>query len=558
MPASTLTRTQPPRDLPNRVVAVGNGALWRELVALLEEDAPDTAFLRRAFALFCRGAHATEAAFYRQEKDPDTLHRFCSHGSGQFPEDLSEESLTGETLTAYRPVPLPQGVLLLPATAHEPEAECALLAAALQLQELRARVKRQSFRAKYRGVELEALYDVGLAITRTLELTQLTDEILSRAVSLLDARRGALYQLQGENYQLRQAIGGSAAPRVTAQNEDVAALLRTGRSPQPVEAPEPTDPDLASTLLASARFLAAVPIELDDQPWGLLVVGDKEHRHGVGPFSAADHRTLGLFGHHAAIAIANAQLHQQALEKERLERDMELAAEIQRQLLPEVIPDVPEYALGGWNRPARQVGGDYYDIRPLEDDRLLLVLGDVTGKGMPAALLVSTLHSALRLMVPRLALGPEFLRRLNEHLLEISPVNKFITLVLVDLDIAQGRLRYLNAGHNPALLLRRDGSVEELPAGGPPLGLLPDSSYRAAEYAMGVGDLLCLYSDGLTEATTPDDEEFGTERLAQLLDTHRQDTPRAIRATLETTLHRFTAGQPQGDDQTLILLRRDR
>ncbi len=176
MPASTPTRTQPPRDLPNRVAAGGNDALWRELVALLEENAPDTAFLRRAFALFCHGAHATEAAFYRREKDPDTLHRFCFHGSDEFPETLSEEALTEEILIEFRRVPLPRGVLLLPATAHEPEAECALLAAALQLQELRAQVKRQSFRAKYRGVELEALYDVGLAITCLLYTSDAADE----------------------------------------------------------------------------------------------------------------------------------------------------------------------------------------------------------------------------------------------------------------------------------------------------------------------------------------------------------------------------------------------
>jgi sigma-B regulation protein RsbU (phosphoserine phosphatase) len=422
------------------------------------------------------------------------------------------------------------------------------------LERLQAHLKRQSFQAKYRGVELEALYDVGLAITRTLNLEQLTEEILLRAVSLLDARRGALYQLQDEEqYRLRRAVGGQAASQIDAAQPEVVRLLADGRT---------HSEQGAGALLPGADHLAAVSIEIEGGPWGLLVVADKERRHGVGPFSESDHRTLGLFGHQAAIAIENAQLHQQALEKQKLERDMELAAEIQRQLLPKALPLVEGYAVGGWNRPARQVGGDYYDLRLLDDDRLLLVLGDVTGKGMPAALLVSTLHSALRLMVPRRDLGPAFFTRLNEHLLEISPINKFITLVMAELDLKSGRLRSLNAGHNPALLLRRGGAVEEIPSSGPPLGLLEDSHYQVAEHHLAPGDLLCFYSDGLTEATAPatkgkEEEEFGLHRLSLHLEAHRHLPPAEIRYQLDNALARFTGGRPQGDDQTMILVRRE-
>jgi sigma-B regulation protein RsbU (phosphoserine phosphatase) len=542
--------------LPADVNGVPPEAPWRELATLLDENAPEAAFLRRAFTLFCRDATLTAAALYLRNTGTETLRRVCSHGAPRFPDLLAGAPEDDEFRTggiSFRRINFPEGVLLLPAEAREVDSPCALLAAALQLEALRAQLKRQSFQAKYRGVELEALYDVGLAITRTLELSQLADEILLRAVSLLDARRGALYQLEGDTYHLQQAIGGVAARRIAADAPGISTLLDSAASAASLD----TAAVQEDTLLPGARFLAAVAIEIENRRWGLLVVADKEKRHGVGPFTEPDYRTLGLFAHQAAIAIANAQLHQEALEKQRLERDMELAAEIQRQLLPDKIPAIEGYSLGGWNRPARQVGGDYYDVRPLQNGRLLLVLGDVTGKGMPAALLVSTLHSALRLMIPRREVGPEFLHRLNEHLLEISPVNKFITLIMVELDRASGRMRYLNAGHNPALLLRRNGQVEELSAGGPPLGLLPDSHYRVQEIDIDTGDLLCLYSDGLTEATNLEDEEFGEVRLTALLNRHRDEAPAQMQQVLESTLHRFTAGRAQGDDQTLILLRRD-
>ena len=149
-------------------------------------------------------------------------------------------------------------------------------------------------------------------------------------------------------------------------------------------------------------------------------MGDKESRRGVGPFLASDRRTLSLFANQAALALENARLHLQALEKERLEREMHLAAEIQRQILPKGAPVVPGYELIGWYRPARQVGGDYYDLFRREDGRVGLVLGDVSGKGMPAALMVSTLHSALRLLLDQTGFGPLLLERLNRHIVRVE------------------------------------------------------------------------------------------------------------------------------------------
>jgi len=440
-----------------------------------------------------------------------------------------------------------------------------LLLSSLKILRLRQEIKDQQFQVNYRVVELESLYDVGLAVAATLDLEKLSEEILLRAVSLLDARRGALYILEGSRYRLQRTFGGDAAPWYDSGGAEGEEIPETpeGRKLRAFLAGESPAPP--SELLPGARYLLGVPIDIDGSPRGLLAVGDKESRRGVGPFPASDRRTLGLFANQAAIALENARLHLQALEKERLEREMQLAADIQRRILPRGAPEVPGYDLVGWNRPARQIGGDYYDLFQRQDGRVGLVVGDVSGKGMPAALMVSTLHSALHLLLDQVGVGPALLEMLNRHVFESSTSNKFITLLLAELEPASGRLTYLNAGHNPALLLRHCASVgdaadevrvEELGASGLPIGVLSGSRFQARGVTLEPGDLLCIYSDGITEAEAPDDEEFGTARLLALLREHRRSPLPELLEAIQTATGSFSAGLPQGDDQTLVLLRR--
>ncbi|MEO1083035.1 MAG: PP2C family protein-serine/threonine phosphatase, partial [Acidobacteriota bacterium] len=281
-----------------------------------------------------------------------------------------------------------------------------------------------------------------------------------------------------------------------------------------------------------------------------------ESRTGVGPFQVRDRRTLMLFANQAAIALENAKLHKLALDKERLEREMELAAEIQQQLLPKAMPRIPGYEIIGWNRPARQVGGDYFGFQDLGDGCLGITVGDVTGKGMPAALLVSTLHSALRVLLDRMEMGPALIERLNRHICEASSANKFITLLLGTLDTVNSQFDFLNAGHNPGILMRANGDVVELGSSGLPVGLVPSATYGASNLEIGNGDLVCLYSDGITECESNDDEEFGLDRLVDLMrDLFDRPLPEIL-ATIDKTMIEWADGQAQGDDQTVVLLRR--
>ncbi len=530
------------------------GGPWAELAALGRDGGDnDRPFLHRLLELWCAAAGAPAAALYLERAAADRpLDLELAWGEAEFPDQLDRAAVpSGVTL-----VPLGPGLLAVAPAAAAPVSPdltpplaqlLPLLALAARNSQLRRRLKEQSFQVNFRGVELEALYDVGLAVAGTLDLEQLSEEILLRAVSLLDARRGALYLMGTEpehgRYRAARTFGGEAGASFAVDDPELCAFLGGGAA-----AP--------AALLPDARHLLGVAIEIEGSPRGLLAVGDKESRRGVGPFPPGDRRTLALFANQAAIALENARLHRQALEKERLERELDLAAEIQRQILPFALPTVPGFELIGWNRPARQVGGDYYDLRLIGGDRLSLVVGDVSGKGMAAALMVSTLHSALRLLQGRSGLAPVFLEDLNGHILESGAAKKFITLLLAELEPASGRLTYLNAGHNPGLLLRRDGEVVHLRATGLPLGLLPDIRYTAGAAEIRPGDLLCIYTDGITEAENPADEEFGLPRLAACLAEHRERPLCELVAAIDAATSSFAQGLPQRDDQTVVLLRR--
>jgi sigma-B regulation protein RsbU (phosphoserine phosphatase) len=513
-----------------------------ELAALARLEPASRALQERLLGLVDRAAGGAGAALY-VAGERGWKRELASGAVAAFEDLLAEPPGSGHALA------FPGGFVRFGAAVAEggdPELAALVLAlgAIAREQAVRGQLKRQDFEVKARGVQLEALYDVGLAIASTLDFDQLCGEILMRAVSLLDARRGALYVGDGSTMRLRRAFGGSAEPEIDPDSEEGRDLLSGNPGPN-------------CCALPGAAHLLGVPIAADRIAKGILVVGDKESRRGVGPFPESDRRTLELLANQAAIALDNAELHRQALEKERLEHEIVLASEIQKRILPKEVPEIAGFELAGWNRPARHVGGDYFDFLPLPDPlHLGVVVGDVSGKGVSAALLVSTLHSSLRLLAERLGILPELFFRLNRHILDSSSPNRFITLFVAELDPASGELAYLNAGHNPGILLRAGGGAERLGSGGLPLGLMPGGSWRLERIALAPGDLLCLYSDGITEASDPEDEEFGLERLEALLEDGRSLGIEALVERIGEAVERFSAGQPQGDDQTVLLLRR--
>ena len=277
-------------------------------------------------------------------------------------------------------------------------------------------------------------------------------------------------------------------------------------------------------------------------------------RLGTANFDQEDLRVVTALANLAAAKIENARLLEESLEKRRLEEDMRTAAEIQARLLPTCAPTVAGYALFGSTSPCRTVGGDYYDFE-LEGDKLLLALGDVSGKGTGAALLMAVLRAAVRGHWADAELS-DGVRRINRTLCQNIPPNKYVTFFMARLDPASGDLRYVNAGHNPPMLLRAGGAVETLDEGGMVLGMFDSVPYAEGSVHLDAGDVLMVYSDGLTEAWDEAGEEFGDKRLAECAQKHRAAGAAEIHVQVLNAVDAFTDHAKATDDRTLIVLKR--
>jgi len=273
-------------------------------------------------------------------------------------------------------------------------------------------------------------------------------------------------------------------------------------------------------------------------------------------FTEEDLRLLTLLSNLAAVKIENAILIEQAIEKEKMERELELAARIQKDFLPKADPSCAELDIAGKNVPCLQVGGDYYDFLHIDDRRLGITVADVAGKGVSASLLMASLRAALQSEVrPDYRLS-DMADKLNGFVHRSSAINSFITFFFAELDRATGELAYVNAGHNAPLIIGGDGRVRTLPSTGLCLGMLPDMTYEACRDTLSPGEIMILYTDGLSESRNTEKEEYGSERLADVCRTRPKATARELMDAIFMDLDAFTGASPAADDRTLVIVRR--
>jgi sigma-B regulation protein RsbU (phosphoserine phosphatase) len=375
-------------------------------------------------------------------------------------------------------------------------AAAAYVSTLLTNQRLTQDMREGDFQLKYRLWELESLYDIGLSIASTLNVDELAEEIIFRMISLTNARRAALY-LREDGFKLYRSFGDVREGFLEAELSE--ELLREWK-PLTFEGG-------AECLFPGCATFVAVPIKgSNDSIIGVLAAADRETREGgIGAFEANELRLLSLFGNQVAIALENARLHRDALEKQAMERDLELAATIQRDILPKAIPQIDGVEIAALSRPARQVGGDYHAFF-VRDGVITALVADVAGKSMPAALLVSALHAVLQLLFAEGREIGEIATELNRHIHNWSAENKFITMVMVSIDRENEIIQYVNAGHNPAYLIV-DGRIDTVKSHGLPIGILPGTRYATQTRAFPAGSCVVLYSDGITEAEDLRDEE---------------------------------------------------
>ena len=307
--------------------------------------------------------------------------------------------------------------------------------------------------------------------------------------------------------------------------------------------------------LREAGIRLVVPLVSQGELIGLLNLGPRRSEQ---EYSADDRKLLNDLAGHAAPAVRVAQLvreqEAEVRQRERIEQELRVAQLIQQQFLPHELPDLPGWQVGAYYGPAREVGGDFYDFIKLPDEQIGIVVGDVTDKGVPAALVMATTHSILRAEAPRLIAPSEVLTRVNELLVDEMPAHMFVTCLYAVLNPATGRLRYANAGHNVPYVSTEAG-VTELRATGMPLGLLPGMEYEEKEATLAPGDTVLLHSDGLAEAHNAQREMFGFPRVAAL--TGEANDGEVLIDRLLKELQEFTGpGLEQEDDITLVTLGR--
>ncbi len=243
--------------------------------------------------------------------------------------------------------------------------------------------------------------------------------------------------------------------------------------------------------------------------------------------------------------------HYSAEQKRRLEAELELSHKVQKALLPQQLPAIPGLRIAAFIQPAEVVGGDYFDFFRYRDGAHGLAIADVMGKGLPASMLMASLQAALRVMVPEHDSPAEVVRRLNTLFCHNVHLIKFITLFLARYDPHTRTLAYCNAGHHPPFLLQRENKVTWLKPTGAAIGLTENFSFEMDAVSLDVGDVLLFYTDGVTEARNVSDEEFGEERLAELVKANAGSTPQTLLGALRQALHQFTGAAPH-DDITIV------
>ena len=338
-----------------------------------------------------------------------------------------------------------------------------------------------------------------------------------------------------------------------ASNDPLVGYLLSAASAVDITSLQLQSPALKA--LQEAGVVLVVPLISSGSLVGLLSLGPRRSERG---YSTDDLRLLNSLAGYAAPAMRVGQLVRQqqaeARQRERIEQELKIAQIIQQQFLPKSLPDLPSWHVAAFYRPARTVGGDFYDFIPLPDGRVMFVVGDVTDKGIPAALVMASTHALLRDAAPRLISPGKVLGHVNDMLCVDIPAHMFVTCLALVLDPVSGQIEFANAGHDVPYVRTRNG-VRELRARGMPLGLMQGMDYEEKSFQFEPGDCALLHSDGLAEAHAPDREMFGFPRVSALVG--KGPSGEALIDLCLTELGSFTGPEhEQEDDITLVSLQR--
>ena len=404
------------------------------------------------------------------------------------------------------------------------------------------------------------LYRISQTLSSTLDLGEVLNRVMDEVVAVTRAERGFLMlRAQDGSLAFRAARGIEQQtieePEFQISRGIVERVAVEGRPLLTSDAQlDPLLGERASVRLLGLRAVMCVPLVLKGAIEGVVYV-DSRLQSGV--FSPGDLELLAGIATSAAIAIDNARLYQVAVEKGRMERELQVAREVQASLIPQQSPQVPGWEFAGWWQPAREVSGDFYDYVPFGDGHSGLVIGDVTDKGMPAALFMAHSRSIVRACAAAASDPLTAVRSANATLCAETTNGMFVTLCLAHLEPSSGRLRYVNAGHNPPLHWdHKNKALRPFGRPGLPLAIDPKAEYVERAVDLQPGDLVILYTDGVTDASNGRSELFGLEGLQAVVADHAGASAADLRERLRRAMSDFIGAAAAYDDVTFLIARR--
>jgi phosphoserine phosphatase RsbU/P len=399
--------------------------------------------------------------------------------------------------------------------------------------------------------ELNTLFEIGKELNTTLETERIANLLIYAIMGEMVVSRCFVFLKNKGGLELYLARGLHTDEPQLAPFRRPGFLKSLAKVANPILVDE-VELSRNLNILQSQQFKVIIPMMIQEETRGMLVIGEKITRQ---PFVSDEISFLTTLSNLAMISIENARLFEETLEKQKIEEELNIARDIQQRLLPREFPDNEIVTVHGLNIPSRQVGGDYFDVIPLGDTHLAVTIADVSGKGVPASLLMSSLQAGLRNLVTADADIPAMVGKINNFIHANTSFDKFITFFYAEIDLIKGEFCYVNAGHNPPYLVHADGSWQRLEAGGLILGMMPNMPYQSERIAFQKDDQIIMFTDGVSEAKSVSDEDFEEERLEAIIrEYHHKSLPELL-DKIVTDLKSFTKGAPQSDDITMVAVR---
>ena len=398
--------------------------------------------------------------------------------------------------------------------------------------------------------ELNTLFEIGKELNSILESKRIVNLLAYSIMGEMMVNRCLVFIKQDDEMSIsvNKGISKSDESKVVQDSDFLHNLLEIDR---PYVIGENNETELLSRF-ADIDIAAVIPMRIQNETKGVIALGDKITKIG---FAKDELEFLTTLGNLSMISIENARLFEETLEKQRLEEELLIARDIQRQLLPKSCPKVENFEIAAINIPSRQIGGDYYDCIKISEHQYIFCIADVSGKGAPAALLMANLQASLHVLVNTDLEIEEITSKINNLIYQNTSFDKFITFFFGILDLNEKTFTFVNAGHNPPYLFHKDGSFQTLEEGGLILGMMPNICYKKETVKLQSGDCLILFTDGISEAMNVDEEEFEEKRLEICVLDSYQLSAEEILQEIISSVREFVSGQPQADDMTLLLVK---